>query len=130
MDPLSISTQKRCFFVPGGWLAYGCPGHDECVKLSSLVHCHWGSGKVKSAADEGSGDVQVHVGLPQKAPSFVAPRVYRDEDVDEAPRHGWISGPCDCFLSAHYSLHRLRLLYSARVPMTPNNRETYQHAIN
>ncbi len=34
-----------------------------------------------------------------KKASFVAPRVYRDEDVDEAGRRGWISGPCDCFLS-------------------------------
>ena len=39
------------------------------------------------------------LGLGPKMGSFVAPRVYFDEDAEEAPRQGWISGPCDCFLS-------------------------------
>jgi len=30
--------------------------------------------------------------------------VYRDDDVDEAGRHGWISGPCDCCLSVWATL--------------------------
>ena len=38
-------------------------------------------------------------GPPQKQMSFAAPRVHNDEDVEGAPRHGWLSGPCDCCLT-------------------------------
>lgn len=51
-------------------------------------------------------DVEVAKCGPQKKPSFAqkkasfaAPRVYRDEDVEEAASTGWLSKPCDCFLS-------------------------------
>ena len=42
---------------------------------------------------------QANPAVLKNSKSFVAPRLYRDEDVHEAGRRGWISGPCDCIVS-------------------------------
>jgi hypothetical protein len=62
-----------------------------------------GTRKVELVVEVPAASVGEHVievrKLPQRVASFVAPRVYRDADVDEAPTQGWLSGPCGCFLS-------------------------------